>query len=149
LANKWAILWALVVLAVGVHQVSFWRAAQLDTDVLALLPENEQAPEVDAATRKLADEAGRQVVLLVGAQDWPSAQQAADEATRVLEQAADVLEPAVVDTSALEQAVDFYRPYRDRLLTPSQRQWLSRATPEELGGTALMKLYDVHFGRPS
>jgi predicted exporter len=141
LANKRAILWALVVLAVGVHQVSFWRAARLDTDVLALLPEDEQAPEVGAATRKLADEAGRQVVLLVGAKDWPAAQKAADEATRALEQAADVLEPAEVNTSALAQAVDFYRPYRDRLLTPSQRQWLTRATPEELGGTALMRLY--------
>ncbi|RKH59700.1 MMPL family transporter [Corallococcus llansteffanensis] len=141
MANRLAILWALVVLAVGVHQVSFWRAAHLDTDVLALLPEDEQAPEVDAATRKLADEAGRQVVLLVGAKDWASAQKAADEATRAMEQSRDVLEPAVVDTSALDQAVDFYRPYRDRLLTPSQRQWLTRATPEELGGTALMKLY--------
>jgi predicted exporter len=141
LANKRAIFWALVVLAVGVHQVSFWREARLDTDVLALLPEDEQAPEVDIATRKLADEAGRQLVLLVGAKDWPSAQKAADEATRSLEQAADVLEPAEVGTSAMEHAVAFYRPYRDRLLTPSQRQWLARATPEELGGTALMKLY--------
>ncbi|MBE4753322.1 MMPL family transporter [Corallococcus sp. ZKHCc1 1396] len=141
MANRLAILWALVVLAVGVHQVHFWRAARLDTDVLALLPEDEQAPEVDAATRKLADEAGRQVVLLVGAKDWASAQQVADEATRALARASDVLEPAVVDTSALDLAVDFYRPYRDRLLTPAQRQWLTRATPEELGGTALMKLY--------
>ncbi|MFP2899738.1 MMPL family transporter [Corallococcus sp. 4LFB] len=141
MANRLAILWALVVLAVGVHQVQFWRSARLDTDVLALLPEDEQAPEVDAATRKLADDAGRQVVLLVGAKDWPSAQRAAEEATRVLSESADLLEPAVVDTSALDQAVDFYRPYRDRLLTPAQRQWLARATPEELGGTALMKLY--------
>ncbi|NPC69105.1 MMPL family transporter [Corallococcus exiguus] len=141
MANKLAILWALVVLAVGVHQVQFWRSASLDTDVLALLPEDEQAPEVDAATRKLADEAGRQLVLLVGAKDWPSAQKAADEATRVLTESSDLLEPAVVDTSALEQAVDFYRPYRDRLLTPAQRKWLAHATPEELGGTALMKLY--------
>ncbi|RUO91844.1 hypothetical protein D7Y11_17820 [Corallococcus sp. AB018] len=141
MANKLAILWALVVLAVGIHQVRFWRSASLDTDVLALLPEDEQAPEVDAATRKLADEAGRQLVLLVGAKDWPSAQKAADEATRVLTESSDLLEPAVVDTSALEQAVDFYRPYRDRLLTPAQRKWLAHATPEELGGTALMKLY--------
>ncbi|MFP2910917.1 hypothetical protein ACLESD_38960, partial [Pyxidicoccus sp. 3LFB2] len=65
-----AILWALVVLAVGVHQVGFWRAARLDTDVLALLPRDEQAPEVDAATRGLADGAGRELVLLVGAPDW-------------------------------------------------------------------------------
>ncbi|MGA9519817.1 MAG: hypothetical protein WBV82_00050, partial [Myxococcaceae bacterium] len=56
------LLWTLVVLAVGVHQIDFWRSARLDTDVLALLPEDEKAPEVDAATRRLADDAGRELV---------------------------------------------------------------------------------------
>lgn len=141
--NRLAILWVLVVLAVGVHQVAFWRAARLDTDVLALLPEDEQAPEADAATRKLADEAGRQLVLLVGAPDWESAQRAADAATAELAKAGDLLEPAAVDATALDAALAFYRPYRDRLLTPAQRAWLERATEEELGGTALMRLYQT------
>ena len=139
--NRWAILWALVVLAVGIHQVLFWRSARLDTDVLALLPEDEQAPEVDAATRRLADGAGRELVMLVGAPDWASAQRAADVATRELAADTTLLAPTATDASALEAAVEFYRPYRDRLLTPAQREWLSRATPDELGGTALMKLY--------
>ncbi|OJT18130.1 hypothetical protein BO221_42340 [Archangium sp. Cb G35] len=141
MGNRLAIVWALLVLAVGVHQVRFWRSARLETDILALLPEDEQAPEVGAATRKLADESGRQLVLLVGAPDWESAQRAAEAATEALSKAGAPLEPARVDATALDAAVEFYRPYRDRLLTPAQRAWLARATPEELGGTALMKLY--------
>ncbi|MCP3102402.1 MMPL family transporter [Myxococcus sp. K15C18031901] len=139
--NRWALLWTLVVLAVGVHQVLFWRSARLDTDVLALLPEDEQAPEVDAATRRLADGAGRELVVLVGAPDWASARRAADVATRELGADTTLLAPTATDASALDAAVEFYRPYRDRLLTPAQREWLARATPDELGGTALMKLY--------
>jgi predicted exporter len=141
LGNRLAIFWALLVLAVGVHQVRFWRSARLETDILALLPEDEQAPEVGAATRKLADESGRQLVLLVGAPEWASAQRAADAATEALSKADAPLEPARLDTAALEAALEFYRPYRDRLLTPAQRAWLTRATPEEVGGTALMRLY--------
>ncbi|KFA91449.1 MMPL family transporter [Archangium violaceum] len=141
MGNRLAIVWALLVLAVGVHQVRFWRSARLETDILALLPEDEQAPQVGAATRKLADESGRQLVLLVGAPDWESAQRAAEAATEALSQAGAPLEPARVDATALDAAVEFYRPYRDRLLTPAQRAWLASATPEELGGTALMKLY--------
>ncbi|MEY4563073.1 MAG: hypothetical protein RLZZ618_2350, partial [Pseudomonadota bacterium] len=45
-----ALLWLVCVLAVGAHQWRFWHGAALNTDVLALLPENEQAPEVTLAT---------------------------------------------------------------------------------------------------
>ncbi|AGC44615.1 hypothetical protein MYSTI_03303 [Myxococcus stipitatus DSM 14675] len=139
--SKWAILWLLVVLAVGAHQVWFWFSARLDTDVLALLPEDEQAPEVGAATRKLADGASRELVLLVGAKDWEAAQRAADVAREELSRDPSLLKPSALDASSLDVALELYRPYRDRLLTPAQRAWLTRATAEELGGTALMKLY--------
>ncbi|MDB5848106.1 MAG: hypothetical protein JWP29_1858, partial [Rhodoferax sp.] len=78
--RRWAIAaiaWLLVVLVVGVHQWQFWRGEKLNTDVLALLPENEQAPEVSLATRQLSDRAARQVVVMVGAPTWPEAQRAA------------------------------------------------------------------------
>ncbi len=141
MGSRLAILWTVLVLAVGVHQVSFWRSTRLDTDVLALLPEDEQAPEVGAATRRLADEAGRELVLLVGGPDWPAAQRAAEVAARALSDSGAPLEPSALDASALEDAVAFYLPYRDRLLTPGQREWLARASEKELAATALMKLY--------
>ena len=37
-------IWVLLVLALIVQQVQFWRAPQLDTDVMALLPGEAQDP---------------------------------------------------------------------------------------------------------
>jgi predicted exporter len=72
----WA--WLAFCLVVAVHQFSFWRSTHFDTDVMALLPQDEQAPEVGIATRQMADQVTRQVVVMIGAADWASAQKAAD-----------------------------------------------------------------------
>ena len=45
-----ALAWLLVLIAVGVHQWQFWTHDGIDTDVMALLPVNEQAPDVALAT---------------------------------------------------------------------------------------------------
>lgn len=145
-----ALLWLVVVLAIGVHQWTFWREARLNTDVLALLPENEQAPEVAAATRALAARAARQVVVMVGAPDWASAQHAAQAwraalaATQAPLRAGEVPAP-----DSLGAAVDFYRPWRDRLLTPAQREELGRAPASALVQEALRVLYQPATARLS
>ncbi|MFC4160466.1 MMPL family transporter [Chitinimonas lacunae] len=150
LANKpyrWlALLWAVLMLAVLWHQSQFWREARLDTDVLALLPENEQAPVVSAATRRLADQAARQVVLLVGAGEWEATRRAALAVRAELDRQSGLLEPAPLDQQRLDEAVAFYLPWRDRLLTSAQRDWLQCATPEQLASTALLHLYQPTAG---
>ena len=70
-------LWLAFCIVVAAHQFTFWRHAQFDTDVMALLPQDEQAPEVGRATRQMADQITRQVVVMIGAPDWASAQKAA------------------------------------------------------------------------
>src|SRR6185312_10107054 len=70
-------LWLAFCIVVAAHQFTFWRHAQFDTDVMALLPQDEQAPEVGIATRQLAGQATRQVVVMIGAPDWAGAQKAA------------------------------------------------------------------------
>ncbi|MEW6562774.1 MAG: MMPL family transporter [Pseudomonadota bacterium] len=139
-------LWAVIVLLVAVHQVHFWRAARLDTDVMALLPENEQAPQVGEAMRHLSDQAARQVVVLVGAQDWQAAQQTAQAVQQVLAQEDAVLTPQVSDAAAREAAVAFYAPWRDRLLTAGQRAWLTQAEPDGIAASALLQLYQPTGG---
>ena len=75
---RWAALaWLLMVGTVALHQWRFWQEARLDTDVLALLPEDERAPEVAAATRALADAASRRMVVMIGAPQWSGAKAAA------------------------------------------------------------------------
>jgi predicted exporter len=141
LARRWrwlALIWGLLVLAVTVHQFQFWRDARLNTDVMALLPENEQAPIVSLATRKLSEQAEHQVIVLVGATRRDEAQRAALAVRQALE--IPLLKPAELESS-LDEAVAFYRPWQDRLLTPQQRDWLSHATDDEIQSQALLRLY--------
>lgn len=140
-AQRWpAIVWFIVVLAVMFHLMQFWQGARLDTNVLALLPENEQAPVIGIATRKLSEQAERQVIVLVGAADREAARRAALAVRNTLDGEPKVLKSIPVE-ARIEQATAFYRPWRDRLLTPEQRDWLARAEPEELQSLALMRLY--------
>nr|MBA2673230.1 hypothetical protein [Ramlibacter sp.] len=72
-------LWLAFAIVVVAHQVQFWRHGRLNTDVLALLPQTEQAPEVAQSGRVLAEGVSRQVAVLVGALDWASARRAAQQ----------------------------------------------------------------------
>lgn len=140
-ARRWpAIVWFIVVLAAAFHLTQFWQAARLDTNVLALLPEDEQSPVIGIATRKLSEQAERQVIVLVGAADREAARRAAQAVRNTLDGETKILKSIPVE-ARLEQATAFYRPWRDRLLTPEQRDWLARAEPEELQSLALMRLY--------
>lgn len=146
-ATWFAWIWLLVVVGVAAHQWHFWRHAPLNTDVLALLPENEHAPEVTLATRRLTAQVSRQVLVMLGAADRASVQKAVTAWRGSLAQSHAPLTPAAaVDSSSFSQAVDFYRPWRDRLLTAEQRQRLSKAQPAEEVQSALAALYQPAAG---
>lgn len=130
-----ALAWLLCVAVLAAHQWQFWRAGRLDTDVLALLPQAEQAPEVARASRLLAERVSRQIVVLVGAPDWPAARQAAQQWREALAGSGVPLHPATDGTAAsADSLLAFYQPWRDRLLTPAQREHLHSA-----GGAALVQ----------
>lgn len=132
--------WLACVLAIAAYQWQFWRAGRLDTDVLALLPAAQQAPEAARASRLLAEGVSRQVVVLVGAPDWDAAQLAARHWRRAMDaaQAPLVAVPGEGDAQALLQ---FYEPWRARLLTPGQRAALEAASPPALVQRALALLH--------
>lgn len=121
-----ALVWLVCVLAIATHHWQFWRAGRLDTDVLALLPPSEHAPEVGRASRLLADGVARQVVVLVGAPEWAEAKRAAAAWRHALDQSKAPLRSADVATAqAGEALLRFYAPWRDRLLTSAQRDQLA------------------------
>lgn len=137
-----ALLWLLFVLVVAVHQWRFWQEGRLDADVLALLPADEQAPEVNVATRVLADRASRQIVVMLGAPQWADAQRAA-EAWRsgLAATKAPLSESHWGDSAGAAEALAFYQPWRDRLLTPAQREQLQHTPVAQLTQAALAALY--------
>ena len=133
-ATPWRIaacVWLACVLVIALHQFQFWRAGRLDTDVLALLPASEQAPEVARAGKLLGEGVARQVVVLVGAPDWSSAKQAAQHWRAALEGAQAPLQPGATAQAAqgADALLQFYGPSRERLLTPAQRRALEQTPP--------------------
>jgi predicted exporter len=135
----WA--WLGFCLVVAVHQWTFWRTGHFGTDVMALLPQDEQAPEAGRAMRQLADQATRQVVVMIGAPDRASARKAAAAWQRSVDASHAPLKPsALAGPDTLRDTLAFYAPYRDRLLTPAQRTRLEQAAPASLVQDALASL---------
>lgn len=135
----WA--WLALCCVVAVHQWKFWSAGHFGTDVMALLPHDEQAPEVARATRQLADQVTRQVVVMIGAPDWSGARKAAAAWQGAVDAThAPLKQSAMAGPDTLRDSLAFYAPYRDRLLTPAQRSQLEHAAPQSLVQSALAAL---------
>jgi predicted exporter len=140
-----ALVWLAIVAVVAVHQWKFWQQGRFGTDVMALLPQDEQAPEVGRATRQLADQVTRQVVVMIGAPDWTEARRAAAAWQKGLADvgpggAPPLRDSTLADANALRDTLAFYEPYRDRMLTPAQRAQLEQASPAALVQAALAQL---------
>lgn len=138
-----ALAWLLVVIAVGVHQWQFWTHDGIDTDVMALLPVNEQAPDVALATEQLVGQMSRQVVVLLGAGEWGDARAAAQLFRQGLATRAGtrLREDPVAQKTSMEASLGFYQPWRERLLTPAQRGMLAGTPDAALVQKALQDLY--------
>lgn len=145
---RWlAKIWLVVVLALTGHQIYLWSGhIRLDTDILAMLPQDERNPAVQKVTRQLADAAARRVVVLVGAPDWNSAKMAADRYALSLENSKLPLSLRY----RMEDAGDwlsFFTPHRSQLLSPAQREQLTQS-PDLLAQSAIAALYQPGMGMP-
>lgn len=139
---RWlAFFWLAVVLLVGVHQVQFWTSNRIESDVLALLPEDAHDPALTQATRRIADASARRVVVLLGTPDARDTQRAQKAFRAGLPRHAS---PLVENTSLagwFEASRAFYQPWRDRLLTSAQRNSLQVRSIDEWTEDALGALY--------
>jgi hypothetical protein len=70
-AWRWlAIAWLLVLVGLGVQQWQLWsKESRIDTDILALLPQDAHDRLLSDVTRRIADANSRQVVVLLGSAD--------------------------------------------------------------------------------
>lgn len=141
---RWlTLVWLLVLVAVACHQWRFWHAPRIDSDVLALLPQEAGDQTVADATRRIAENSSRDIVVMLGAADAPSALKARQAFVAALAQPAGramlAAEGSPEDWFAQARAV--LAPHRDRLLTPGQRQTLATTSPDALAESALAALY--------
>ncbi|NCT82759.1 MAG: MMPL family transporter [Comamonadaceae bacterium] len=133
-------LWLVVVLACLAHNAWYWiinRGAPV-TDMLAMLPRDEQRPLAAQATQALADAGARRVTVLVGGGDPAQAQRAADAFLQALGDIPARHRVAEADSQAW---LSLYTPVRAGLLSPQARERLAQAPTEELADQALAALY--------
>ncbi|MGH8045488.1 MAG: MMPL family transporter, partial [Stenotrophomonas sp.] len=140
-AWRWlAIAWLLVLVGLGVQQWQLWsKESRIDTDILALLPQDAHDRLLSDVTRRIADANSRQVVVLLGSAD--AAQTKAAEAAFRKEMTVERgSAPLVQESGSIEgwfdEARAFYAPYRDRLLTDQQRQRLQDEPADSLSESA-------------
>jgi predicted exporter len=146
---RWAAsVWLLVVLLLAVHQWHFWRSPALGVDVFALLPQDARHAAADEAARRLAQQLARQVVVVVGGEDWvqvsASARELSDRLTApgaAFQSGAHTLDPG--------RALAAYAPWRDALLTPAQREALQQPDRDAWLHQAMGRLYGMgSVGQP-
>ncbi|KFL37848.1 MMPL family transporter [Arenimonas donghaensis] len=134
-----ALLWLLAVAGLAWQQTGFWQAARLDSDVLALLPGAAEDGRVALANQRLAQGSTRQIVVLLGHDDWAPLQRGAKAFASRLQD-----EPrlqALPPDAAVGDAMAAYAPYQRGLLTRDQRQRLLDEEPQALASLALARLF--------
>ena len=137
-----AFAWLLLVLAISAHNAWLWTGdrLQLETDVLAMLPQDDREPDVAQATRALADAGARRIVVLVGADSKVASQRAGDAYAAALTDAPVDVRYQIEDETASDW-LDFFTPFRRGLLSAAQREQLESTAPAELANRAVQALY--------
>jgi predicted exporter len=145
-----ALLWLLVAALLLGHNGYLWMIQRItpNTDILALLPAQQQDPVKQQAFDHMVDSAQQRLVVLVGASDWQQAQRAADAYRAVISRRPDLL---TQDDAASEQNQrDWLTPFtgsRLGLLTQQQRSDLQNQPANYWTQRALSGLYGA-FGGP-
>ncbi|PTT88818.1 hypothetical protein DBR42_09030, partial [Pelomonas sp. HMWF004] len=138
--RRLAALWLVIVLACVAHNVWHWAVQKRlpVTDMLAMLPRDEQRPLAAQATQTLADAGSRRVTVLIGGADEALAQRAADAFLQAL---GDVPARHRVADADSQAWLTLYTPVRAGLLSPQARTRLADAPTTELADQALAALY--------
>jgi predicted exporter len=141
--------WALcLVLACAYLALRFHGAAPVETNLLAMLPDDERHPAAEQALDKLANSAGERVVLLVGSSDAATASKAAAAAHAVLAKSPALREvTGPVGQFDLNKVLRDYAAYRFYLLSAEDRAAL-QANPDAWLHNALARRLMMPVGGP-
>lgn len=140
-----AVLWLCI--AVVMTAYLGWRGYQgiaFRTDLLALLPQEEQNPVLHQAIDQITQQASRRIVFLVGHRDPAIARKAAADIER------DLAGAQLADFKALDSLTSgatalgtFYFPYRQNLLSQNDRDLLQQDRGSEILQRALAQIFSV------
>ncbi|NUB05973.1 hypothetical protein FW320_07265 [Azospirillum sp. Vi22] len=138
-----ALLWlALVLLASGYLALRLHDGLGFRTDLLALLPREEQAPVLQRANDAVTKALGRRVLALVGHADRETARKAAatlGDALLATGQVERIGEG--IDVDRLKRLGALYFPHRQSLLSDGDRALLTAGKGEEVATRALSQAF--------
>lgn len=138
-----ALLWLL---AVGIAAVYLaWRAIvgiELQTDLMALLPQEERDAAIQRAKQRMADVFGRRIVLLVGHEDRAAARKAGAALAAALQQSGmtDSVQYQAGDAET-KQVGEVFFAHRAGLLTAQDRARLAEGRGQEIVNRTLAALF--------
>jgi predicted exporter len=137
-------LWSLVVCLLVVHTSYLWLHQRIapETDILALLPLQERDPVLQQAFTRMVDTGQQRLIVLVGADDWTQARDAADAYYSELSFYNHLLQleqGAMFDSQ--QEWLELFRQHRLGLLTREQQSALRHEPVQFWVDRALSKLY--------
>ncbi|GAC1629724.1 MAG: MMPL family transporter [Nevskia sp.] len=133
---------AVVALLIAVFAIDVRPHFRLETDILALLPNNDVDPVEDRALDRFSDLIGRNAVWLIGDPDFAKARKAASDFAAALDGSQAFTKIRFeLDTDWPEQASAGYLPYRDGLLSAALRAQLANGEGEAVLAHAREALY--------
>lgn len=143
-----ALAWALVVCALLGHNAYLWVGKRIvpGTDILALLPVQEQDPILQRSFTQMVDAAQQRVIVLVGAPQWDDAKKAAGAYGAVLAKHPDLFEAAKLSDQAQADWLAPFQAHRMALLTAKQEEQLMTEGAQFWTDTALTGLYSAFSG---
>ncbi|WP_354622779.1 MMPL family transporter [Psychromonas sp. MME2] len=148
-SSKLALCWLIIIIGSALlllQQTLGQNKLPIETNILALLPENEQDTFAQQAFQQVADKLGNQLLFLIASKDK---QQALQAAPYFEQQLASLGLFASVSGKINEQEqqawADLYFPYRAQLLSPTQQLRLS-ASPNQQTERVIQQIYNPFSG---
>ena len=140
--RRLALVWLVLVIAAVLYNGKVWFIdhRSLETDFLALLPNDESDPVARAAFERVATSAEQNVLVLVGSRDWADARKAGEAYAKTLARHPDWFTPASLAALQTDSALGPWWTNRRGLLTDDDRAALARNTPDDWVKQALNDL---------
>lgn len=148
-SSKVAIAWAVVIvisLFMLLQQTLWQQKMPIETNILALLPENQQDQYAQQAFQQLTDQLGNKVLFLIAAEDKQAAFKAAEYFVNALPPT-QLFSSISAQVSESEQQAwaSLYFPYRSQLLSEQQKSRLG-TQPEQQVQQVIQQVYNPFSG---
>ncbi|WP_150467956.1 MMPL family transporter [Francisella sp. SYW-9] len=147
MVNKYLIrliIWSLIVLSsLFLFIVIITKGLNLNTNILALLPNQQTSPQLTAVSNKFSNRISNDVVFLISSKDQHEAIDSAAKFSKLLQQSNNFtsINAGVSENQQLSWA-KFYFPYRLQLLSNKDKELLANKDYKRLYQNALANIYN-------